>query len=86
MFQVLDKVSKHFPHLQIIMGIDANHCLKPQGFWKIFPNTEDMLTTCKKRTSMQPQFSKANKLVQEVKDHIVANGNLTKQKILKVNL
>lgn len=59
-----------------MVGIDSNHFLGPRAGLDIFPRSQDQATTCKKRSSMQCQFSKANQLVQEAKDHILTNGTL----------
>lgn len=68
---VLDK----YHDLEIIVGLDANSYIpdvnKQIPQLNAFPDNSDIFTTVKKRTSMQVQTSKAEKMVQENKDLIL---------------
>jgi hypothetical protein len=50
-----------YPDHHLIVGCDANTYLsKVPSFLNAFPNKENVPTTLKKRTFMQPQVNKAN--------------------------
>lgn len=58
-------IKQKFKDLDVICGMDANSYIHP--FDKdifMFPDSAEIFTTVKKRTSMQVQTSKAEKLVQ----------------------
>ena len=84
MYQILDSINKEYPHLHIIVGIDANHFLGKREAYNIFPDTDKCITTSKQRTYLQLQYNKSNKLVQEVKDAILTNLKITKSSVSDV--
>lgn len=67
--------------MKIILGMDANHFIKQHGNFSRFPISEKDVTTRKKRTFIQMQYNKSNKLVEEVKDLLVSNLEITKGRI-----
>lgn len=81
MYKVLDKILEEYPHMKIVVGMDANHFIKEHGKFTRFPISEKDVTTRKKRTFIQLQYNKSNKLVEEVKDLLVSNLEITKGKI-----
>lgn len=62
-----------YPHLKIIVGIDANQFLKSMDSFNVFPLSQHHFTTRKRRTDMQLQFSKAGIIAQDIRDHIITN-------------
>ena len=73
MYDILTRILNESPNTKIIVGMDANHFLKAKDQFHTFPNAENTITTRKKRTFLQPQFNKANKLVEEIKDLLLSN-------------
>ena len=61
--------------------MDANHFIKAHGKFHRFPESEKDVTTRKKRTYIQLQYNKSNKLIEEVKDLLVTNLSISKGKI-----
>lgn len=52
--------------------MDANSFIRPfDERLQMFPDSEEQFTSIKKRTSMQVQSSKSEKLVKELKDAIM---------------
>ena len=80
MVLTLEAIAKENKDLVIIMGIDANHLLEQHSYFRIYPDSQ-LATTRKKRTSMQCQFDKAERLVEETKDHIVTNLTITSSRV-----
>lgn len=67
-------LKKKFPQKHIIVGADTNSYVDNSDLkqFNIYPNSKDTFTTCKKRTHMQPQFNKADKVNEECKDQIIS--------------
>lgn len=79
---IMDK----YADLDIIVGMDANSFIP--GFNErlhMFPDSAEQYTTIKKRTSMQVQTSKAEKLVQENKDAIMTTLPFKMKQILTIS-
>lgn len=74
MFDDINKVLHENGGLQIILGADSNHFMRPSlcPSLNFIPDTEKASTTSKKRTYMQLQSSKANVIVFETKDHLLS--------------
>ncbi len=64
MLKVFKDLSKQFPTLKIVAGIDANQWIDPQDFINLYPMSSEQITTSKKRTMMQMQYHKSDVLVQ----------------------
>ena len=63
--KIMPTIVERYPELDIICGMDANSYIEP--FDKrifMFPDSPDIFTTIKKRTSMQVQSKKAELLVE----------------------
>lgn len=81
MFETLEKILHDHPMLKLIIGIDANHFIKSEDIPEVLnlkrvPETEDIPTTFKKRTYLQPQLSKADVEISEVKDLVMTNRTI----------
>ena len=81
MYEVLNRILTEYPNLKIVVGMDANHFLKARDSFHTFPAEAKDITTRKKRSYFQPQFNKANKLVEEVKDLLLSNLPIKQGKV-----
>ena len=74
-----------YSELDIICGMDANSYIKPfKNDLYMFPDQPEIYTCVKKRTSMQVQTKKAEKLVQENKDAIMTTLKFKKQLVMTI--
>lgn len=73
MFGILRNIMLEYPTLNMIVGMDANQWINPQDFLSSFPDSNETITTSKKRTMMQMQYHKSDILVQETKDYLMTN-------------
>lgn len=83
---IMPIIKQKYKDLDFICGMDANSYIPP--FDKeiyMFPDSSDIFTTVKKRTSMQVQTSKAEKLVQENKDAIMTTLPLKMAHVMKID-
>ena len=85
MADIFKEIRNEYENLNIIAGVDANHFLEDFPFLNVYPSDELDVTTRKKRTSMQLQFEKAEKLIEEAKDHIITNLSITDVKVETIN-
>ena len=70
--KIMPVVLEKYPEFEVICGMDANSFIKPfDERLHLFPDSEEQFTSIKKRTAMQVQSSKAEKLVKELKDAIM---------------
>ncbi len=85
----LVKLKNRRPNYHIIVGGDLNSFMKADnGFekiFKIFPENEEEVTTVKKRTMLQGQTHKGNKLVAESKDKILSTLKIVSGSIRYIN-
>lgn len=68
--------------------MDANHFIaEPQmkGNFKLVPYSADQSTTNKKRTFIQAQLNKADKPINEVKDHLLTNIEIESFNRIQIN-
>lgn len=80
--QALPELKAKFPKMDIILAGDLNSFLEPfASEFNLFPNNKDTITTVKKRTFTQGQYSKADKTVKESKDKIITTLNILKGKV-----
>ena len=59
------------------MGVDANQFIADFPELNVHPTTSYNFTTRKRRTNMQLQFDKSGVIVEDVKDHILTNFEIT---------
>ena len=85
MFETLTEISEKYKDLVIIVGTDANHKLSSNQLFKVYPD-DNIPTTRKKRTHLQCQFEKANKLVEESKDFIVTNIEISSSRVETIRM
>lgn len=58
--------------------MDANHVLKTHKRFNLFPFNPHDITTRKRRTYIQLQYHKSDKLVEETKDYLLTNLSISK--------
>lgn len=81
-------MSKEFKGFKIILGADANSYVDSEGFNKsfsIFPANSSVITTRKKRTYLQPQYKKADKVIESCKDHIITTLPILNQSVQTID-
>jgi len=66
-------LKQKFSRYEIICGGDANNPVTPfNSQFNIFPDSESQYTSLKKRSYLQTQFSKSDKVVKAAKDHVIS--------------
>ena len=85
MLTSLQKVRKIYPSHHLIVGCDVNNFLKTvPPFLNVYPDKENIPTTLKKRTYLQPQVNKANEVAQQCRDHLITDLELKNRKVLGI--
>ena len=83
---IMPVLIEKYPEFEIICGMDANSYIAPfDKRLNMFPDKAEIYTCVKKRTSMQVQTSKAEKLVQENKDAIMTTLPLDLKHVMKID-
>lgn len=76
------------PEYEIILGGDLNSYLSPPNEFRsllhMYPRSEEQLTTIKKRTMVQGQFHKGNKIIEESKDKIITTLPIREGQVLYI--
>ena len=94
MKQTIQLLKKQLPNLHIIAAGDLNSPLNPdfefpvdekQKMMSVFPDTDKYITANKKRTMMQPQRHKAEKLDQMSKDYIFTDLPMHASQVQLIN-
>lgn len=79
-------IIERYHELEIICGMDANSYIAPfDKKLNMFPDRAEIYTCVKKRTSMQVQTSKAEKLIQENKDAIMTTLPFHMKHVMKID-
>lgn len=86
LMKIMPIIIEKYADFEVIVGMDANSFIKPfDERLHMFPDSPEQYTTIKKRTSMQVQSSKAEKLVQENKDAIMTTLPFKMKQILTIS-
>jgi hypothetical protein len=83
---IMPVIMEKYKDFEIICGMDANSFIPPfDKRLNMYPDKPEVYTCVKKRTSMQVQTSKAEKLVQENKDAIMTTLPFQLRHVLKID-